>query len=254
MCVRDQLLIFMVIAGLFFSGLSVSAASESDRAIESSVEESYTFRTYLKDDAIKVSSQDGVVTLTGTVSDEYHKLLAKDTVANLPGVKSVNDRLEVASSGPVEYTDAWLSMKIKTVILIHPNLNPFTKVYVKEGIVTLQGQASSQAQKELTSEYVEDVAGVRGVKNEMIVVEAGQKPARTFGETIDDASITAQVKLALLTHRSTSAFNTHVNTEKGVVTLSGVAKTPEEKELVTKLASDINGVKKVVNQMTIGSH
>ena len=65
------------------------------------------------------------------------------------------------------------------------------------------------------------------------------------------ASITAQVKVALLLHRSTSSVNTKVGTIDGVVTVSGVAKNAAEKTLVTKLATDISGVKSVVNNMTI---
>ncbi len=72
-----------------------------------------------------------------------------------------------------------------------------------------------------------------------------------MGEDIDDASITAQVKLSLLFHGSTSAHNTKVETTEGVVTLYGKAKNAAEKDLVTKLASDINGVKGINNRMTV---
>jgi osmotically-inducible protein OsmY len=68
---------------------------------------------------------------------------------------------------------------------------------------------------------------------------------------MDDASITAQVKSALLSHRSTSALKTKVETDNGVVTLSGPAKNAAEKSLVTKLAEDTTGVKSVVNNMII---
>ena len=54
-------------------------ASDKDDAIESSIERSHVFQTYLKNDAIKVESEDGVVTLKGTVSDESHKALAAET-------------------------------------------------------------------------------------------------------------------------------------------------------------------------------
>ena len=63
--------------------------------IESSAKKSYVFKNYLKDDDIKIQSKDGAVTLTGTVSEESHKSLARETVAGLPGVKSVDNRLEV---------------------------------------------------------------------------------------------------------------------------------------------------------------
>jgi osmotically-inducible protein OsmY len=72
-----------------------------------------------------------------------------------------------------------------------------------------------------------------------------------MGEKIDDASITAQVKMALLNHSSTSALETKVETTNGVVTLSGKARNAAEKDLVTKLVKDINGVKSVKNRMTV---
>ena len=68
---------------------------------------------------------------------------------------------------------------------------------------------------------------------------------------VDDASITAQVKLALMFHRSTSVIATRVETTNGVVTVRGVAKNAAEKELVGKLVTDINGVKGLNNEMTI---
>ena len=37
-----------------------------------------------------------------------------------------------------------------------------------------------------------------------------------------------------------------------MVTVSGIAKNDAEKSLVTKLASDINGVTSVINNMTVG--
>jgi hyperosmotically inducible periplasmic protein len=66
-----------------------------------------------------------------------------------------------------------------------------------------------------------------------------------------DTSITGQVKLTLLYHRSTSALNTKVETNHGVVTLCGKAKNEAEKDLVTKLVTDIKVVKSVKNQMTV---
>jgi osmotically-inducible protein OsmY len=112
------------------------------------------------------------------------------------------------------------------------------------------------AQKELTTEYAKDVEGVKDVKNEMSVSGASTSAAstkkhETVGEKIDDASITAQVKITLLSHRSTSAVSTKVKTKHGVVTVSGKAGNAAEMDLVTKLASDVKGVKKVTNRMTV---
>lgn len=227
-------------------------ASDTDNRIESSAQKSYVFKTYLKDDSIKTEAKNGVVTLTGTVAAESHKALAENTVAGLPGVKSVDNRLKIKGESPAKHSDTWISMQVKTTLLFHRNVSAGeTDVYVKDGIVTLRGTATSQAQKELTTEYAQDVDGVKAVKNEMTTAKTAVKPVETLGEKIDDASITAQVKMSLMSHRSTSAVKTRVETTDGVVTVSGIAKNAAEKSLVTKLVADINGVNSVVNLMTI---
>ena len=143
-------------------------------------------------------------------------------------------------------------MKVKSALLYHRNVSGTkTEVFVKDGVVTLKGEAATQAQKELTTEYAKDVAGVKDVSNEMTVSSAPVKVAETMGENIDDASITAQVKATLLSHRSTGVLRTKVATKDGVVTLMGQARNAAEKDLVTKLVGDVNGVKSVVNNMTI---
>jgi osmotically-inducible protein OsmY len=140
---------------------------------------------------------------------------------------------------------------VKTTLLLHRSVSGFkTEVNVKDGIVTLQGEATSQAQKDLTTEYAKDVEGVKDVKNEMTVAKTAKK-RQTVGQQIDDASITAQVKMTLVYHRSTSALNTSVTTKKGVVTLSGKAKNAAEKDLATKFVKDVTGVRSVKNLMTV---
>jgi osmotically-inducible protein OsmY len=164
----------------------------------------------------------------------------------------VNNRLEVKSERPAEKSDAWLMTKVKTTLLFHRSVSGLkTEVNVKDGIVTLQGEATSQAQKDLATEYARDVEGVKDVRNDMSVSKASKKTPRTLGDKIDDASLTALVKLTLLNHRSTSVLNTTVATKRGVVTVGGKARNAAEKDLVTKLVADINGVKGVNNRMTL---
>ena len=69
-------------------------------ASKSSARKSYVFKTYLEEDDIKIQSKDGVVTLTGSVQEESHKSLARETVAELPGVKKVDNQLEVKGDSP----------------------------------------------------------------------------------------------------------------------------------------------------------
>ena len=250
---RAKYSIFMMLAAVVMLAMSVPVcASEMDDRIESSARKSYVFKTFLQGDDIKIQSMDGVVTLTGTVSEESHKSLAQETMANLPGVKSVDSRLEIKSAPPAINSDVWLSEKVRATLVFHKSVNADgTNIYVKDGIVTLRGNAESQAQKDLTTEYAKDVDGVKDVNNEMTVSGASTKTRTTVGEDIDDASITAQVKMSLLYHRSTSAINTKVETNNGVVTLYGKARTGAEKDLAGKFANDISGVKSVNNRMTI---
>jgi len=175
-------------------------------------------------------------------------------VESLPGVRSVDNQLKVKGENHAEHSDGWLGVKVKSALLFHRNVRATkTDVNVKDGVVILSGEASSLAQKELTTEYAKDVEGVKEVKNEMTIAKTSGKPVETMGEKIDDASITAQVKSSLLSHRSTSALKTKVATTDGVVTLSGIAKNAAEKSLVTKLVEDIDGVGSVINNMTIAA-
>lgn len=256
---RISLLVVAVALLVTSVPMRASAITETDERIESSAKKSYVFQTYLKDDAIKIVSKDGVVSLTGTVAEETNKSLAQETVVNLPGVKSVDNRLELKGAGVVEKSDAWVSMKVKSALLFHRNVSAMTKVNTKDGIVTLQGEAASQAQKDLTTEHVKDVEGVKDVQNEMTVAKAPVKQnEKTMGQkidaaggSIDDASITALAKMSLMYHRSTSGLHTKIETKKGLVTLSGQAKSAAEKDLVTKYVQDVHGVQSVVNNMTI---
>ena len=255
----SQIALLITAASLSFVNSPLYALGTDER-IEATAKESYVFKTFLKDDVITVQSKDGVATLTGTVSDKAHKALAEETVANLPGVTSVNNQLEEKAEVPAANLDAWLVTKVQSALLLHRNADAFeTEVVVKDGVVTLHGQASSSAQMDLATEYAKDVEGVKEVKNEMTVSDASITPKEqtmgqrmgALGEKVDDASITGLVKMTLLYHRSTSAINTLVETEDGLVTLGGMAKNQAEKDLVTQLVSDVYGVKVVVNNMTV---
>src|SRR4051812_47119546 len=225
------------------------ADGASDRKIEAAAKDSYNYRTVLEDH-VKIKVNDGVVTLSGTVPDSDQRALAEDTVRNLPGVVQVDNRIKVESAAP-EHSDGWVATKIHTKLLVSNNVSTVnTKVDVRDGVATLTGKADSTAQKELTTAIVQDIEGVKSVNNQLTVAEA-PAPTRTSGDRVDDASITAQVKYALLTHKSTSALKTNVTTTDGVVMIAGDASSDAEKDLVTRLAQGVRGVHNVNNQMVV---
>jgi osmotically-inducible protein OsmY len=230
------------------SPVSLLATTSVDPKIEEAAKESYNFRTVLAD-KVDVKSLDGVVTLTGKVDDRNQRDLAEDTVAGLPGVVRVENDV-VVSPELQEHSDQWIALSVRSTLLLKSHVGATaTTVEVANGVVTLKGTAESVAQKELTEEYAKEVEGVKAVRNEIVVAQ--NPPAKTMGENVDDASITGQLKFELLSHRTTSALNTKVYTENGVVKITGEAGNDAEKALVTELAATIRGVKSVDNEMTV---
>ena len=75
---------------------------------------------------------------------------------------------------------------------------------------------------------------------------------KTVGETIDDATITAKVKTALLNDPQVGGLKIDVDTTKGVVTMSGIVKTPAEAERAVQLARQQGGVKDVKSTLQVG--
>lgn len=227
------------------------ASQASDQKIVDSAKASYNYHTVLAG-RVDVQSTDGIVTLTGTVQDDSQKALAEDTVGNIPGVVSVRNDISIKPDY-AEHSDAWIAWKIRAKLLVEANVSATaTKIDVKDGVVTLSGNADNAAEKDLTEAYAKDIDNVKSIDNRMVVTTpAATGP--TMGEVVDDASITTQVKYALLTHSSTSALKTRITTTDSVVSISGEADSDAEISLVTKLAQDIRGVKSVSNEMTVKS-
>jgi hyperosmotically inducible periplasmic protein len=268
-------------AGLF--------ASDTDDRIEKSFKDSYTNRAQLHDSDVSVDSENGVVTIKGSVQNSEQKRLAEDTVRSLPGVTIVNNELKVKSD-PKESSDEWIALKVRSALLYHRNVSLMdTDVKVTEGNVVLTGTAENAAEKSLAAEYAADIKGVKNVDNRINVVTRSDKEradlkaekeraemkadkadlkadkdrahakvdarydrnTRDLGDKMDDASITAQVKGSLAVHRSTSAIRTEVTTVDGTVTLRGEAKNAAEKELAGKIAKDVRGVRNLNNEMIV---
>ena len=164
---------------LLVTGMPVYA-SKMDNSIESSAKKSYVFKTYLKDDDIKIQSKDGVVTLTGTVSEESHKALAQETVA---GTARGQERGQQAGSqrrAPSRKLGCMAQNESENRAFVPSECERRkTEVDVKNGTVTLRGNADSEAQKELTTEYAKDVEGVKDVRNEMTVPKTSKKILET---------------------------------------------------------------------------
>ena len=75
---------------------------------------------------------------------------------------------------------------------------------------------------------------------------------RTAGTQVDDASITAAVKARLAADGDINPFNIDVDTNEGVVTLQGRVAKEEARSKAQTLASETDGVRRVINLIKVG--
>jgi len=152
---------------------SVGAAI-SDSAITTKAKANFLGDDRLKGSHIKVTTTNGVVTLTGSATGSDAKSAAEDIARNVNGVKSVDDELTSPTSGSGTVhkavaktervgSDSWITTKVKSAILADSISKGF-KVSVKtvNGVVMLSGVLPNDD----AVTHVKDLAGkVEGVKS-----------------------------------------------------------------------------------------
>jgi hyperosmotically inducible protein len=77
------------------------------------------------------------------------------------------------------------------------------------------------------------------------------KPKQSVGEYTSDAVITTKVKAAIVAEKSLSALDIAVETNNGVVTLTGTVATAAQSDNATHVARGIEGVKQVKNNLKV---
>jgi osmotically-inducible protein OsmY len=86
---------------------------------------------------------------------------------------------------------------------------------------------------------------------------ADQKDAGTpiskIKEVADDATITGRIKAEFAKDKAVSALSINIDTNKGIVTLSGNAKSREEADKAVAIAKSTSGVSSVKNEIRISS-
>ncbi|MEW6143669.1 MAG: BON domain-containing protein [Thermodesulfobacteriota bacterium] len=76
---------------------------------------------------------------------------------------------------------------------------------------------------------------------------------KSSGEVIDDAVITSNVKTKLFADQDVSGFDVDVDTDKGVVKLSGVVDSQLESNKAESIARKVEGVVSVENNLKINT-
>jgi hyperosmotically inducible periplasmic protein len=76
---------------------------------------------------------------------------------------------------------------------------------------------------------------------------------KTSGQHIDDTTLTAAVQAKLTRDTPSNFSRINVDTDRSVVSLSGVVRTVEEKSRAEELARQVTGVRTVNNNIAIQS-
>jgi hyperosmotically inducible protein len=162
---------------------SVGAAI-GDAAITTKVKSKYLGDERLKGSRIKITTTNGVVTLTGSALSSDSKTAAEELAREVDGVKSVDDELmTTASHGAVHKavantervgSDSWITTKVKSEIMADSVSKGF-KVSVKtvNGVVMLSGVLPNDDAVAHVKDLAEKVEGVKSVKASQLKSAAG---------------------------------------------------------------------------------
>lgn len=182
----------------------------------------------------------------------------------LPGLATADedrpydrDKAAKAEKQDKSVTDARAEAQLETTIALNRTLRASEiEVAVADQRATLTGTVDDELHAELAEQLALSIDGIEGVDNELVVDAEFRRaePAegeRTFGQVVEDATITTAVKSKLLWSRHADGWNTEVETHKGVVTLSGSAESEEQRELAATMTQNTRGVVSVNNEVTV---
>jgi osmotically-inducible protein OsmY len=227
---QQRLALLLSAAGLVFT----AACSQTDAGITTAVKTKMASDDTVKASEVNVDTHNHVVTLNGTVGSQAEKERAVMIARNTKGVSNVVDDLTVgsvpaATSGAYEQKveDAAHDAKVKTEDAAHD-----AKVKTED---------AAHDAKVKTEEYGHDAK------------VTSERVADKTGEVITDAAITTEVKTKFLAEPGVSGLNINVDTNNGVVTLSGNVKSKAEAAKAMSIARDSKGVKRVVNHLKMAA-
>lgn len=213
----------------------------TDASIKKDVEDEIKYDPSIIDDShIAVAVKDGVVTLTGFVERYMDSYYAEKAAKRVSGVKGVANDIEVKLAS--ERTDPEIAEEaVKAVKREIPSAADKVKVVVKNGWLTLEGEAEWNFQKEWAERAVRSITGVKGVTN-MIVVKTKVTPTEVKRKIQDALVRSAQVDADRIT----------VEVDGSKVILRGTVRSWAEKQEAERSAWAAPGVTSVDNRITIG--
>jgi osmotically-inducible protein OsmY len=149
-----------------------------DAWIDGKAETTLLLNANLNSFDINTDVHDGNVTLTGKVNSSVDKSLAGELIRSLDGVKDVNNELSVMKLYSDEdskdlsdsLTDSKVATVVKTRLLFSADVSGSDiNVDVANGVVTLKGTVSSDAERDLALAIAKNTDDVKDVVDELRV-------------------------------------------------------------------------------------
>lgn len=140
--------------------------------------------------------------------------------------------------------DSVIDAKVNAKLLLDKTLSPSNiDVSSKDGIVTLKGTVDSEQQYASAIMIAESVEGVKDVNIDFFKVKESTQP-------FTDMAITSKIKGRLIKNKvldikNVKFWSLDVETNNGVVYLSGTVDTLDQKNNVIQIATSVDGVKSV---------
>jgi hyperosmotically inducible protein len=232
---------------------SVKETSQ-DAATTSKVKTALLLSKHVSAFDVKTSTNGGEVTLTGEVPTEETRRLAGAITQDTSGVTAVHNNLTVnpAARGNQEMEqlgDRVADLEIKTLLIDQLGRSPELKdkqikVQVSKRIVTLDGAVDTPAQKRAAEQMALQAPGVQGLAGQLAVANAAAVP-----ETADD-KLARRVEFELYSTRALPLQSVQIRSQDGTVILTGPVTSRAEKLLAERVAQSVDGVKRVVNNLT----
>ena len=154
----------------------MAVARKTDAEIQQDVLRELTWDTRVEETDVGVEVDDGVVTLSGTVSSWGKRHAAAEAAHRVRGVLDVANNIVVKIPGTPGRTDTEVARAVRNA-LVWDVFVPDTRIRstVSDGVVTLDGDADTRAQAEDAERAVRNLAGVRAVMS-LIEVKRQAKP------------------------------------------------------------------------------
>ncbi|HEX4044033.1 MAG TPA: BON domain-containing protein [Gammaproteobacteria bacterium] len=154
-----------------------------------------------------------------------------------------------AESSKTVVTDSVITAKVKSKILLDKNLSAFKiNVTTQHGVVMLSGNVDSNSQAGQAVEIAQATTGVKNVDVTQLTIKESDQP---FTDTLITSKIKGLLIREQLFDENISAMSIHVETNNGVVYLTGIATSKAQLDNAIKVAKSVDGVLKVESTVKV---